>query len=1014
MSLQIWLPLDGSDLNNRGVASSTISTSSLTYASSGGKINSKCQNGGTINIFSQMTSSIHSGLSISVWWKISDGNNFSIKVPAYNGANAGEITISRMDYTSSYAAKWFFTGNIPQLIWLYDTRHSNGVWELNTWHHFCWTVANKEEKTHVRAYIDGKKVADATTAYQFTLLPGTTVLSGTALANDFRVYNHCLSDKEVRLLSQGLIAHFALRDSEIEATTNLATYPTPGKNITASYDWDQTLHSNAISVSGWGVGYNKDVSTPGTGYHAHWQIIEGIPTMVFPNLNSLYSSKGRWLGISGSSGLQDDIGAKGIYTVSFDARSSVDGMTMQSGFYYRITGGTSNAFHDGKKDFILSTQWKRYSYTCTTLDTINTSVKGSFYFYGHYGIEGISYVRNIQIELNDHATAYTLNSRTPVATDCSGYSHNGTIIGKLTVSEDSARNNLSTVFNGSSAIACGRHAMVTDALTISMWAYMADWSKFNGMRLASCTESGGWNFENVGHFICYSNGTYQRASGTFASLSAGWHMITGTYDGKQAKIYIDGILKASSTALSSKYPITYNANNGIFIGAEAGGNTTTPAGNYFTGQLSDFRIYATALPEDQILNLYQARISMTNLGDAMCYEFKEDGPTNLKFTETGIIRAGGIGEIGPIYDMKIKTLNDGSAWARINWLNVAQDKTVFANAAEVAECTTATNRYSRMGIVDKFVGKKFQIVNLMPAINTTNYTGGVVSTAYKKHSSSSLQVTATADNNEVYLKTAGTVEYIPGHTYYARVELLQETIQGSHDWYWKIAEPYLYSAKKVTTAKTWTMVSGIRTAATIINRNGADWAAGSYQVRLDYNNNKTAGSMWFDGMMLIDLTATFGEGNEPTAAWCDVNIPYFTGSKMIEINDDNIGYYEFMLTYPSLSSTLYNRWRQSNSPNVAANQGTGYQAITTAWSNYAAPLTKSASSTSAVYSTNLTNNWWSPVGQLTLFQSTGIPAANGSTQTEMELWVRIDTLPSLTKLSMFDNKYIQASNIYEF
>jgi hypothetical protein len=43
-----------------------------------------------------------------------------------------------------------------------------------------------------------------------------------------------------------------------------------------------------------------------------------------------------------------------------------------------------------------------------------------------------------------------------------------------------------------------------------------------------------------------------------------------------------------------------------------------------------------------------------------------------------------------------------------------------------------------MQYVDKFVGKKFTITNLMPAVNTTNYSGGVASTTYKKYSAASL------------------------------------------------------------------------------------------------------------------------------------------------------------------------------------------------------------------------------------------------------------------------------------
>jgi hypothetical protein len=36
-----------------------------------------------------------------------------------------------------------------------------------------------------------------------------------------------------------------------------------------------------------------------------------------------------------------------------------------------------------------------------------------------------------------------------------------------------------------------------------------------------------------------------------------------------------------------------------------------------------------------------------------------------------------------------------------------------------------------------------------------------------------------------------------------------------------------------------------------------------------------------DNLILIDLTAAFGAGNEPTKEWCDANIPYFEGSTTI-------------------------------------------------------------------------------------------------------------------------------------
>lgn len=84
-------------------------------------------------------------------------------------------------------------------------------------------------------------------------------------------------------------------------------------------------------------------------------MIDDIPTMVFPNINSTISSsiKGRCLGISHGV-LQTKIGPSKTYTVSFEARASVDGMTIRSGLHYYNTATSSTSFHDGQKDFTLN------------------------------------------------------------------------------------------------------------------------------------------------------------------------------------------------------------------------------------------------------------------------------------------------------------------------------------------------------------------------------------------------------------------------------------------------------------------------------------------------------------------------------------------------------------------------------------------------------------------------------------------------------------------------------------
>ena len=131
--------------------------------------------------------------------------------------------------------------------------------------------------------------------------------------------------------------------------------------------------------------------------------------------------------------------------------------------------------------------------------------------------------------------------------------------------------------------------------------------------------------------------------------------------------------------------------------------------------------------------------------------------------------------------------------------------------------------------------------------------------------------------------------------------------------------------------------------------------------------------------MLIDLTATFGSGKEPTAAWCDANIPYFIGTKDIEINDNSVGWYEFMLTYPSLSETLYNRWKQTSSPNDTS--VINYIPIKIAWPAHSAGIRRHGGN--CIYDCDSGSTWYAPIGQTAAWtDGKYIPAADGISQVE--------------------------------
>lgn len=152
------------------------------------------------------------------------------------------------------------------------------------------------------------------------------------------------------------------------------------------------------------------------------------------------------------------------------------------------------------------------------------------------------------------------------------------------------------------------------------------------------------------------------------------------------------------------------------------------------------------------------------------------------------------------------------------------------------------------------------------------------------------------------------------------------------------------------------------------------------------------GSLWAR-IHFLDVTTTkewFASDSE--VAECTNKSNRFSMMKLVDVFKSTDGYYEFILTYPSLSSTLYNRWKQTSSANAAT--VTGLSKIITAWDSYNYGIRKHASG--AVYDCSSGNVWFAPIGQKATWTSTQyIPAADGSSQTSTELWIRIDNVDGI-------------------
>lgn len=114
---------------------------------------------------------------------------------------------------------------------------------------------------------------------------------------------------------------------------------------------------------------------------------------------------------------------------------------------------------------------------------------------------------------------------------------------------------------------------------------------------------------------------------------------------------------------------------------------------------------------------------------------------------------------------------------------------------------------------------------------------------------------------------------IPGHKYYGRA--MQKAPAGftyaDHRFEWYTGDTptgLMCFARMVDTGGQWVMGSDILTQGAPDDGN---WAIRNFIV----NGSAVC---YRKELLIVDMTEAFGEGNEPNKAWCDENIPYFTGT----------------------------------------------------------------------------------------------------------------------------------------
>ena len=585
MALQVWLPLNG-NLKNQGVSGATF-TSVGTWSYGVGKVTSKCMvspnpssSSATAYVYTTSTFKYITNFSVSVW----------VKLPSANSSYTSYIATEGRADATNYG--WGLTGNATSL----TARFGNGSntkssLTANTWHLATFTVDNSSKCSfYVDGVLNGSFTPSTLPTYAedngigigLFKYSSNNIYQWNGSINDFRLYDHCLSVKEVKNLAKGLMLHYTLSRPQ----ANLL------KNSLAEKSWSGS--ASAIKDSN----YTQETITPN---------------------------------------------ADSYYTMSFDAKSNVETTNKFVTFLYNNDSGRQcdevKGYIDGELKYtgtnsdgnctLPTYTYYRHYVIVRHFNSNVTALTKQNVFRLQSGSDGITmYVKNAKIELGNKATPWIPNSTDTmynqlglnlnIEDDTSGYGNNGTRANITSRDTNTARYLTSSVFNGSNSYIRGLDPInsSTTEFTISTWIYL------NNVTSTMCLWNGRTTVgASVALFIMSTTMRFDDSNQTTvsANLTANtWIHVVGTWKSGGKKIlYVNGVEKSNVTAGTLSKSNVYGS-IGLSSSADA-----TPSSNPFNGKISDFRIYATALSADDVKELYNVSASIDKNGNMHCYELVE-------------------------------------------------------------------------------------------------------------------------------------------------------------------------------------------------------------------------------------------------------------------------------------------------------------------------------------------------------------------------------------------------------
>lgn len=634
MGLIHWWPLNG-NLKDLGVGASATTSGTASYGT-GGKIGANCLN--TSNSI-QFTDTKFNGVrvwSVCFWGYVISAsvvNNWTGLFHITDGSSNIRVEVCPSTYSSGRYC-YSIHNNSGNAIFSSSIAAPTGGF-YDQWTHFAIVC----DGSYVSTYANGTKLGSI--AYNGSgTITGTFKLLNNHIVkkNDFRIYDHALSQKEIKEISKGLVLHYTFEDVYAEGTTNLFAGRTDFSN-TSHWPRNQ-INSTAPTVDSEGnmklYGYATD------GNHQSYTFSK----------NAGYTS----------------ISASTTYTLSVWVKYSSTSAYFNMYFYEQNSGGIAtktNSWRIGCTSEEVG-HWVLRSKTVTTQST-TTRMYAELNCYNCPASDYIIMKNNsVQLEQKDHATPFVNGTRpNGLIYDNSGYGYNGTINGNLPIYKDSScasgnhyikydtdyTHNIEVDMNPS---------FITSGLTLIMWVknnknFLLANGQSTSYYLMAMDTSDKWCGEVSGSATYYMDGV---VNGGPRATDGQWHMYAITLTG-------------GTPSWSKLY---FNRHDSSWV---------------IDGDVADIKLYATVLSAEDILLEYNRRISIDRNGNFYSDEFVEEDGANTSVDKAGVTNTNVI--------TTTMTLDDGSIWIPI-CMHYVPDGLNTSRSNKY--CYTSRNIWTTFGIIN--------------------------------------------------------------------------------------------------------------------------------------------------------------------------------------------------------------------------------------------------------------------------------------------------------------------------